>query len=479
LKLVAYEAGPDTFGPNNIAAKKAASLDPRMKDLTVKELNQWFGAGGGLIDWYVAGPTNYDTQYGTWGLTNAIDNLNTPKMQGIEQVEAAGVPGATAGFAAPGTIPAIQYVGSTQTTDAYPRYLHNGATLDYLVDSPADGHYTLTVNYAEVTAGGQLRVWVNGVPVKTLSLPVTGSSYDSQWAPNSFADAQAIPLDLRAGVNNVRLEVVSEGFTLNALKFAGASQPGQPMPPVNPVQSVTTTTTTTTTTTSTATPTPSASSGLSYVTGFSSVGLTTNGYAGVRSGRLRLTNGGYQRGSAFFQSPVGTSRFATTFDFLASNGSGDGIAFVLQNAGATALGAGGGGLGYAGIGRSLAVKFDINGTAGIGANMVGLAINGGTPVGPALNLGAAGIDLRSGHEIRAGVNYDAGVLTVTVVDMMTGKTARLNVALNLAQILGASSAFAGFTAATGGISSTQDILDWSYAVVPAGQPMPRIPLIAR
>ena len=81
LQLTAYEGGPDTFGPNNIAAKKAASLDPRMKDLTSKQLNQWFSAGGGLFAWFVAGPTDYDTQYGTWGVTNDINNLNTPKMQ--------------------------------------------------------------------------------------------------------------------------------------------------------------------------------------------------------------------------------------------------------------------------------------------------------------------------------------------------------------------------------------------------------------
>jgi hypothetical protein len=649
LKLVAYEAGPDTFGPNNIAAKAAASMDPQMENLVVQELDQWFGAGGGLIAWFESGATDYNTQYGTWGVTDAIDNLNSPKMQGIEQVEADGLPTAMAGTAALGTIPAIQYVGSTDTTDPYPRYLHNGATLDYLVSSPANAPYTLTLNYAEVTAGGQVQVWVNGVAVETLTLLVTGPDYDSNWAPDDFANSQAIPLTLQAGVNDVRLEVVSEGFTINSLNFAGASQPGTPAPPVNVAQpptvataahvttgpvtgttaglsvlgadaagessltytwsvvgtppdavyfsangsnaaksttayfnrsgaytlQVTITDATGLTATSTvsvtvisklsamtfapvsptlgagaaaqltptvydqfglAQPTPAGltwtvtgtgkagtvsstgmytasaaggstdtitattgaisasakvtiapavvvappiSSGISYVTGFSTVGLATNGYAAIRSGRLRLTSGGFQRGSAFFQTPVGISRFSTAFDLQISNPDGDGLAFVLQGNSPTALGAGAGGLGYTSIAKSLAVMFDVTGSAGVGPNMVGLSINGGTPFGPTLNLTAAGINLRSGHELRTVVSYDGQTLTVSVTDVATGKSAQLSTAVNIANLVGGTTAYAGFTAATGGASSTQDVLDWTFTTIPAAQRIAKAALVRR
>jgi hypothetical protein len=690
LKLVAYEGGPDTFGPNNIAAKKTAALDPQMKDIIAGELNQWFANGGGLFEWFASGPTNYDTPYGTWGVSNSLDNLNGPKTQGIVQVENGGAPKADVGHPAAGTIPAIQYVGAPQTTDPYPRYLHNGATLDYLVTSPADAPYSLAINYAEVTAGGQLRVYVNGTVVQTLNLPVSGSSYDSLWAPNSFADAQAIPINLRAGVNDIRLEVVSEGFTVNALKFVGASTPGSPAPPVVPPPSTnstgstgstnstsssgsTSTTTGSNSSSSTSTspmppaaPTPptvataahtaanpvggtsvglsvlgadaageagltytwaaigtppapvyfsangtnaakattvsftragtyalqvtirdaagltatsnvtvtvnqalsalalapvsgtltagtsvqltptaydqfgiimhtpgniswsvtgtgavgtvqptglytasaaggttdtvratvngqsaqttvtlapaatqTVSTGFSYVKGFTTTGLTTNGYAGVSNGVLRLTNGGYQRGSAFFQSPVGTKRFSTGFDFQANNGSGEGIAFVLQNNSPAVLGCGGGGLGYAGIPKSFAIKFDTNGDAGIGANMVGLTVNGGTPFGPALNLGLYGMDLRGGHEFRVTVSYNSGVLRLTVADTVTGNVARMSWRIDLSQFLGSNTAFAGFTASTRGLSSTQTVLDWTFATVPDGQPMPVLPVLSQ
>ena len=49
MPYVAYEGGPDTFGPNNVAAKRAAQFDPRMKDLVVRYLNNWYAYGFGLF----------------------------------------------------------------------------------------------------------------------------------------------------------------------------------------------------------------------------------------------------------------------------------------------------------------------------------------------------------------------------------------------------------------------------------------------
>jgi hypothetical protein len=479
--------------------------------------------------------------------------------------------------------------------------------------------------------------------VQTLDLGVTGPHYDSQWAPNDFADSQVVSLNLAAGVNDVRLEVVSEGYTINALRFAGASQPPPAAPPVvanqpptvvtaanissgpvtgtsaglavlgaddageagltytwsvagtppapvaftvngsnaaktttvsfrqagvynlrvtirdeagltatssvsvnvtptlsamtltpdttslnaggivqftaagfdqfgivtpvNPVWSVAgtgaagsitptglytasavggstdtikaTAGSVSATASITVAAAPTVSTGFSYVKGFTTIGLATNGYAAVREGRLQLTNGGYQRGSAFFKTPVGIGRFSTSFNFQANNGSGDGIAFVLQGKDPTALGSGGGGLGYAGIENSLAVLFDTNGDAGVGKNMIGFAINGGTPVGGSLDLTAAGIDLRSGHEMRVVIGYDAGVLTVSIADVVTGKAAQLQTKIDVPSIIGGPAAYAGFTAATGGLASTQEVLNWTFTTLQDGQRFPRMALTRR
>ncbi len=88
LAFVAYEGGPDTFGPNNVAVKKAASMDPRMKDICVRYLNTWYSRGFGLFNWFIAGATNWDTPFGTWGLTDDMANQNTPKIQALDAVTA-------------------------------------------------------------------------------------------------------------------------------------------------------------------------------------------------------------------------------------------------------------------------------------------------------------------------------------------------------------------------------------------------------
>jgi hypothetical protein len=86
LKLFAYETGPDTMGPFNITAKKRASLDPRIKPLMAQYLNQWYRAGGDLAAWYTIGARSYDTQFGTWTLTNDINNTNTAKAQAFRAI---------------------------------------------------------------------------------------------------------------------------------------------------------------------------------------------------------------------------------------------------------------------------------------------------------------------------------------------------------------------------------------------------------
>ncbi|HLO99327.1 MAG TPA: hypothetical protein VK171_12085, partial [Fimbriimonas sp.] len=85
LKFIAYEAGPDTFGPNSIQAKKAAQFDPRMKQILLKYYRNWRGMGGELMCYFIAGATSYDGQYGTWGLTDDYAK-STPKLEAIDDI---------------------------------------------------------------------------------------------------------------------------------------------------------------------------------------------------------------------------------------------------------------------------------------------------------------------------------------------------------------------------------------------------------
>ena len=86
VKWLCYEAGPDTFGPENIQAKKASQFDPRMEQLLARYWKTWRSGGGELMNYFIAGATNYDSQYGTWGLTDDLSKADTPKIRAIDAI---------------------------------------------------------------------------------------------------------------------------------------------------------------------------------------------------------------------------------------------------------------------------------------------------------------------------------------------------------------------------------------------------------
>ncbi len=214
MPYVAYEGGPDTFGPNNIAAKMAAQFDPRMKDLVARYLNNWYAYGFGLFNWFVAGATPYNTAFGTWGLTDDMSNLNTPKLQGIDAVCAVGRPPPTAGFGIPGEADARAYAGAQRPfTSAYLTGLGNGDVRDYLVRAPADGNYRIEVSVAAAWPGSKVRILANHAEVANQDVPVTGGD-------STFQYLAPVTAPLTAGMNVVRLQITAAGFNVNKLRLS-------------------------------------------------------------------------------------------------------------------------------------------------------------------------------------------------------------------------------------------------------------------
>ncbi len=196
-----------------------------------------------------------------------------------------------------------------------------------------------------------------------------------------------------------------------------------------------------------------------------------NGSTDLDDFRLQLTNGGLnEAGSAFYATPVNIQQFTTTFTFQLSNPAGDGITFTIQNNGPTALGSDGGSLGYAGIPKSVAIKFDLFNNDGEGPNSTGLYIDGAAPTVPAINLTA--INLHSGDYINAALIYNGTTLTLTLTDAVTLATWSQSFAINIPAIVGGNTAYVGFTGGTGGLTSSQKLTSWTYLV---GQPAPYSP----
>ena len=190
----------------------------------------------------------------------------------------------------------------------------------------------------------------------------------------------------------------------------------------------------------------------------------------VAGDRLRLADGLFQAGSAYAPSPVDVGGFATSFRFQVADSPswwlGDGLTFVLQNAGPDAVGVAGGGLGYTGVLRSVAVKFDLVDNAGEGTDSVGVFTGGAEPTTPADRL-PVGMHLNSGDVYRVGLTYAGGVLHLELQDTVTGMSFARSYAVDIPTAVGGPTAYAGFTAGTGSLFAPIEVLDWTYTTAGA------------
>jgi hypothetical protein len=199
------------------------------------------------------------------------------------------------------------------------------------------------------------------------------------------------------------------------------------------------------------------------LTNFSAGSLLLSGSATAGT-QLMLTSGLVnQTGAAYYPVKLPTQAFTTSFTFQIQTPSADGMMFVIQNAGPAAIGAGGGGLGFSGMAASLGVKFDIFSNSGETANSTGLYLGGFSPTVPSQDLTPTGIDLHSGHTMKAALTYDGTTLTMVLTDQVTGGSATFNWTVNIPATVGGTTAYFGFTAATGGLTSSVAITGWNYS----------------
>ncbi len=209
----------------------------------------------------------------------------------------------------------------------------------------------------------------------------------------------------------------------------------------------------------------SGTAAVNFGSGFSTAGIQMNGNTKLNGTRLQLTDTsvGHQTASAYWTTPVNVQSFTNDFTFQLTNPNADGFTFILQNAGLTAMGTGGGGLGSSGVKASVAVKFDLYDNLGEGNNSTGLFSKGAAPALPATTL-AGGVNLHSGDILQVHMVYNGTTLTMTITDTATpSQTFTISWPINIPAMVGGNTAYVGFTAATGGGTATQEILAWTYA----------------
>lgn len=242
----------------------------------------------------------------------------------------------------------------------------------------------------------------------------------------------------------------------------------------------------------------SARADFAYPNFNSIAGLSLNGAAIQSAPTLSVTPPVRASAGSFWRSDRQTisDGFESTFTFRTRDVAGlgaDGFAFVIHNAvaGASAIGGGGGAMGYAtnevfadqpgntGIENSLAIEFDMwdntggwddfgssNNisvqTNGVLANRPSAAFSRGQ-VTPGTNLSDNAV-----HTVR--LSYAPGILDIYLDNLVTPVlTVNVNIASTLA-LQGGTDAFVGFTAGTGALANVQrhEILSWEFGstVVP-------------
>ena len=210
------------------------------------------------------------------------------------------------------------------------------------------------------------------------------------------------------------------------------------------------------------------------VNGFNNgVGFTTNtnvpGLSVISGNTATLSDqsGGFQASSLFFNTPQDITHFTVNFTYQAGGDrAGDGFTFVLQNdpRGSSALGTGGGYLGYGGTGlitNSAAIEFNLYSPYGQGTRQGTNGITGvfGNNGG---YQSTAPLDFSSGDAINVQLTYDGTTLSESLSDPTANTTYSTAYTVNLADTVGASTAFVGFTGGDANARSIQTISNFQY-----------------
>jgi hypothetical protein len=185
---------------------------------------------------------------------------------------------------------------------------------------------------------------------------------------------------------------------------------------------------------------------------------------GTSSDVLNLTN--FNNGEAtsyYYNTPQSITNFKESFTYQNDGGyDADGITAIWQNAGTTALGGGGGNLAYTGIGSAACLAFNIyQGNTGNSTGYNGTVMAGN----PATSPCPGGVNIGSGDPINVVLSYKEsdGALTESMTDAFTSATfTRVWRGISIQGQVGGTTAYVGFTGATGGISSTQGITNFQF-----------------
>jgi hypothetical protein len=111
----------------------------------------------------------------------------------------------------------------------------------------------------------------------------------------------------------------------------------------------------------------------------------------------------------------------------------------------------------------VALKFDFYSNGSEGANTTGLYPAGVSLTDPTYSV-PTGVDILNAVNVKADISYNGTTLTLVLTDPRSGATSTWSKVVDLPGMLGGNTAFYGFTAGTGQLTTELSIESWRLVV---------------
>ena len=243
---------------------------------------------------------------------------------------------------------------------------------------------------------------------------------------------------------------------------------------------------------------------INYPNGFAGATTSASGGSGpiwlenqstLTGTSIQLTSAAeHAANNIWYKTPVNVQGFTTTFTWTVTcptNGTlcGDGMGFMIISdpnstaAGFTYSGFSGGQFSWSQCQaspltcpyiNSVLVKFDLyNNQTSSEGNLTGFYSGGQfpqAPYNPQYDMAPYGINMQSGHLMRATLTYSGSTLTETVADTATGASyTKAYTGINIPSLVAGNVAYVGFGGGTGAAFVNQYLQSWTYSAVSPGQ----------
>jgi hypothetical protein len=190
LKDVGYEGGFKIGSDSATATQIAANVDPRAEAMTLATLDYFFAAGGYLPVVYSASGAahnNYSIEEDASGATD-IFSQNTPKLQAYLQAEQTLAPTPTNGYTLPtsSTQPLVINEGNVFSQS------YTSAVASYLVNAPAAGTYTVTIQGTADSSATTEHLMLDGEILGSVALPLWSSGVGTSSVLTFTVDAAGV-----------------------------------------------------------------------------------------------------------------------------------------------------------------------------------------------------------------------------------------------------------------------------------------------